>query len=183
MKTTIKFFTLALIAAATLLGTKVKAQTTTPLNKWRFGIGIEGAIPAGTLKDYSNAVLGGTARLQYGLTKHVALMLTSGYYNAFGKTVPYTDNAYKYQSMGIVPVKVGVKAYLGNKLYVSAETGAGFEMNNNYQNSEKQTKLIWSGGAGYSLKHVDFGLRYESLSGDGNIYGITALRVAYGFGL
>lgn len=182
MKTT-KFFSLTIIAAALLIGSKASAQSTTPPSKWRFGIGIEGAVPSGTLKTYSNAVLGGTARLQYGLTKHVALMLTSGYYNAFGKNVPYTNNGYKYQSQGLVPVKAGAKAYIGSKFYVSGEVGAGLEMTNSYYDSEKHTKLLLSPGLGYSLKHVDFGVRYESLSGNDNNYGIYALRIAYGFGL
>ncbi len=183
MKKTIQLLAIAAIATASLFGNKAKAQSLAPPNKWRFGIGIEGAIPTGNLTNYSNGVLGGTLRLQYGLTKHTMLMLTSGFYNAFGKNIPYTNNADKYQSLGLVPVKLGAKLYLGTKIYVSGEAGAAFETKANYLNNSKDVKLDLSPGLGYSMKHIDIGARYESISGKDNNYGIAALRIAYGFGL
>lgn len=183
MKRTTKFFAVAAIAVATLFGSKVKAQTTTPANKWRFGIGVEGAVTTGSLNNYSNLALGGTARLQYGLTNHVALMLTSGYYNAFGTTVPYTDGTYKYASLGIVPIKVGAKVYMGKFLYVSGEVGAALEVKDNYYDQAKHAKLLLAPGLGYSLKNIDFSVHYDSMGSYDNNYGLVALRIAYGFSL
>jgi len=101
----------AFTAVAIFIGTNVKAQTT-PANSLRFGVGVEGLLPVGNLHDGSNVGLGGTARLQYGVNKNVALTLTSGYYNFFGKS--YSSSAsdatstttvtVQRRSLGIVPV-------------------------------------------------------------------------------
>ena len=126
--------------------------------------------------DISNFSLGGTARLQYGADKGLAWTLTSGYYNMFLKS-PYKDIP-GAQDVGIVPVKVGLKAYFAPSIYVGAEAGAGFETT-----GAKDTKLILSPGIGWSSSSWDVGVRYEDFSGQSNNYGMVGLRVAYGFSL
>ncbi len=163
-----------------LFGCPGKAQTV-PANAWRFGIGLENGFTTGAINNASNYELGATARLQYGVSKNLALTLTSGYYNFFG-------NQY-HKSMGMVPLKVGFKAFVGSGFYFSGEAGLGFERQNFdvYKNLDngvlKSTKLILSPGFGYATKSWDFGARFESFSGQGNNYGLIGLRVAYGFGL
>jgi hypothetical protein len=177
MKNLTKLVATASFAVATLFASsQVKAQTTTPSNQWRFGIGVEAGVPTGNLDNVSNFVLGGTAKLQYGLSQDLAFTLTSGYYNAFGQKVGNTN--LKYQSIGIVPLKAGIKAYTGSPFYISAEVGAGFETK-----GLKDTKLIASPGIGYSWDNVDLGVRYENFSGQNNNYGMVAARLAYGFKL
>ena len=192
MKKITKFFTAAGIAAVSLISL-AHAQSGTPANKWRFGIGVEGFAPTGNLHNISNAGLGGTARIQYGVNQNVALMLTSGYYNAFGKNASLlyanpggapTGN-YKYPSVGIVPVKAGIKGYIANGFSIRGAVGAGFETKDIYANTDgsKDTKLILAPGLGYSFKSVDIGARYENFSGQNNNYGFVGLRIAYGFGI
>ncbi|WP_158828469.1 hypothetical protein [Mucilaginibacter lacusdianchii] len=195
MKKISKLIAVASFAVATMFASStVKAQSMTPTNAWRFGIGVEGGIPTGRAHDFSKAMLGGTARLQYGVANNVALTLTSGYYNMFGKdAVKFAgdNNDIKYKSMGIVPVKAGIKAYAGGGFYVSGEVGAGFETSvfgaykgMDTDQYDKSTKLILAPGIGYSWSNVDFGVRYENFSGShsGN-YGMVAARLAYGFKL
>jgi len=172
----------ALFTAASLfIASNVKAQTS-PSNTWRFGIGVEGGIPTGSLRDFSNFELGGTARLQYGLSNKAALTLTSGYYNFFAKSSSATIDNITYTAkpndQGLVPVKLGIKAFIAPNIYLGAEAGVGFETN-----YAEHKKLILSPGIGYSSKAWDVGVRYESLSGQGDNYGTVALRLAYGFGL
>lgn len=182
MKTSTKWIASIAAAAAIFFAGNVKAQTVTP-NALRFGIGVEGLLPTGNLHDISNVGLGGTARLQYGVNSSVALMLTSGYYNFFGKDIPGTDS--KYPSFGMVPVKVGAKAFISDGFYFSGEVGAGFETKDFYANTDgsKNTKLILSPGLGWANKSWDVGVRYENYSGQSNNYGTVGLRIAYGFGL
>lgn len=188
MKTMTKLVAAAFTAAALFLGTNVNAQST-PKSALRFGVGVEGLLPTGSLSDISNVGLGGTARLQYGLADNLALTLTSGYYNYFGKKI--TDAAdTKYPSFGMVPVKVGIKAFFTQNLYFGAEVGAGFETKDDYRyatgetdNNGKATKLIASPGIGYASQKWDIGARYENFSGQSNNYGTFGLRIAYGFGL
>ncbi|WP_426667645.1 hypothetical protein ACPPVU_16605 [Mucilaginibacter sp. McL0603] len=188
MKNTKKMIAIAVAALAILFTTNAKAQTTPP-SAWRLGIGIEGGIPTGNAHDISNFELGGTARLQYDASKNVALMLTSGYYNFFGKSIPDLGGI-KYKSLGMIPVKAGVKAFFAPNVYVSGEAGAGFETSafgdfsgDRTAGLEKDTKLILSPGVGYACKSWDVGVRYENYSGQGNSYGLVGLRIAYGFGL
>ncbi|MBS1531183.1 MAG: hypothetical protein JSU01_12830, partial [Bacteroidetes bacterium] len=116
MKKTIKFLAIASTAVSMFFATTVKAQTPVP-SKWRFGIGVEGGIPTGNASNISNFELGGTARLQYGFSKDLALTLTSGYYNFFGKTYESTVTGpsstttvtIQGRSLGIIPVKAGLK--------------------------------------------------------------------------
>jgi hypothetical protein len=157
-----------------LIGSNVKAQTK-DVSPWRLGVGVEAGAPTGNAHDGSNFELGGTARLQYGADKGLAWTLTSGYYNFFGKEI---GNGLKTSSAGIVPAKLGIKAYFADKIYFSAEAGAGFETG-----TGGDTKLILSPGLGWSSSSVDVGLRYENFSGQGNSYGLVGLRIAYGFSL
>lgn len=179
MKNSTKWITSAFTAVAILFASHVNAQTTNPGNIWHLGIGVEGAIPTGNLSSFSNFSLGGTARLQYDTKSDISLILTSGYYNVFAKSYTVGTTTIKPDAAGIVPVKAGIKVFAGSNIYFTGELGAGFETN-----YAKNTKFIASPGIGYAnASGIDIGLRYENFSGQGDNYGMAALRVAYGFKL
>ncbi|WP_345947917.1 MULTISPECIES: hypothetical protein [unclassified Mucilaginibacter] len=194
MKNLTKVIAAASFAVATLFASNVvKAQSTTPPNAWRFGIGLEGGVPVGDVRELTKAMAGATARLQYGVGNSVALTLTSGYYHLFGADavkIAGNNNDISYKSMGVVPVKFGIKAYAGGGFYVQGEVGAGFETSvfgaikgQNVEGFDKNTKLILAPGIGYSWTNVDLGVRYERFSGQNANYGMVAARLAYGFKL
>lgn len=184
MKNTKKWIATAAAAAAIFFAGNVKAQTTAAPapNPWRLGIGLEAGVPTGNAHNFSDFELGGTARLQYDASDHFAWTLTSGYYNMFGKTInevtPLGTVSAKAESLGIVPVKLGIKAFFAPTWYFGAEAGAGFETI-----SEGNTKLILSPTLGFANKTWDVGARYENFSGQGNNYGLAGLRIAYAFPL
>lgn len=187
MKKMTKLVAVAFTAAALFVGANTANAQSTKKSALRFGIGVDGLLPTGNLKDISNVGLGITPRLQYGVADNVALTLTSGYYNYFGKKI--SDNSdTKYKSYGMIPVKVGIKAFVSQNIYIGAEVGAGFETSGfgdikNVVEYKKNTKLIASPGIGYASQKWDVGLRYENYSGQSNNFGAVGLRVAYGFGL
>lgn len=179
MKHSTKLIATAVAAVGIFFGTQKANAQTKEANPWRLGIGLEAGAPTGNLHDVSNFELGGTARLQYGADKGLAWTLTSGYYNAFGKELGTVGGTtIKSPSVGIVPVKAGIKAFFADNIYFGAEAGAGFETK-----GAKDTKLILAPGLGYAGKSLDVGVRYENFSGQGNNYGLVGLRIAYGFGL
>jgi hypothetical protein len=186
MKKVTNLLAVAAVAGAIFFGSSAKAQTITP-DKFRFGVGVEGGLATGNAHDFSNLELGGTARLQYGVSSNLAITLTSGYYNFFGKDEPGTDT--KYQSLGMVPIKAGIKYFFTQSLYFGAEAGVGIETKTflpqgiDERFAEKDTKLLLSPGLGWANKHWDVGVRYENYSGQSNSYGLVAARLAYGFGL
>lgn len=171
----------AAIAAAILFGTNVNAQTTTTAKNadsspWRLGFGVEGGIPTGNLHNASSFELGGSARLQYGLSDAFDLTLTSGYTNYFIKSDARYPGA--PSSLGIVPVKVGIKAFFAQNIYFGAEAGAAFETSYG-----SNTKLLLSPAIGWANQHWDVGVNYTNYSGQSNSFGSVGLRLAYGFGL
>jgi hypothetical protein len=179
MNSSTKWIASAVTAVAILFGSNVKAQTSNPGDTWRLGVGVEGAIPTGNLHDGSNFALGGTARLQYDTRSNISFMLTSGYYNVFEKDYTIGNTTYSPNSLGIIPIKAGIKVFATSNIYFSGEAGAGIETN-----YSKDTKLILSPGIGYATSSgIDIGARYENFSGQSNNYGMAALRIAYGFKL
>jgi len=187
MKKVTKLMAIAGAAIAIFFASNVKAQTVDK-SAWRLGIGIEGGLPTGDLHTTQGWDLGGTARLQYGIDKNVAVMLTSGYYNLFGKNFTTTiidpatstviTSTTKAPNFGIIPVKAGAKVFFNSPIYVSGEAGAGFETVEG-----GKTRLLLSPGLGWANHSWDVGARYENFSGGGVNYGLINLRVAYGFTL
>ena len=183
LKTTTKW--IAAAAAMIILVTgQVQAQTTVrratsdSKDAFRIGLGLEAGYPT---KNFSNAELGGTVRLQYDLANNISLMLTPGFYHFFAKDgkAQIVNLAGYPNDLNMIPVKVGLKSFFAQNFYISAEAGAGFELNH-----AKQTKLILAPGIGYAgNKGLDLGLRYENFSGNDSNYGLIGLRLAYGFKL
>jgi len=165
MKTTTKLMaaTLGMLAIFFTANAQSQTSTTAQSSVWTFGIGLEAGIPTGNATDISNA------------SKTVAVMLTSGYYDMIGKAAP---NGADFTSLGMVPVKAGLKIYVSPGFYIDGEAGAGFDTS--YEN---HTKLIFSPGIGYGGKSWDAGLRYENYSGNNNSFGLVGLRLAYNFGM
>jgi hypothetical protein len=180
MKSKSKFIALAaiIVTAVTFTAQKVKAQTT-PANALRFGIGVEVADPTGNARLGSHFVMGGTARLQYGLTNKLAITLTSGAYHFFPIVNPATGN--KYQGYGVIPIKAGIKAFFVPNFYFGAEGGVGLEVTDE---GSGPTRLLLSPALGFANEHWDLGFHYDHFSSaTGAKYGLLALRVAYGFKL
>lgn len=178
-----KLFCTILAVITLFVCSNVNAQSVTP-SKFRFGIGVDGLLPVGNSTNTLNFGLGVTPRLQYGISDKFALTFTSGIYHFFPKTVTYPATGVfpgfttKYKS-DIIPVKVGVKFFVGQNFYLSGETGAAFEV----ADGGGLVHFLWSPGIGYATKKWDIGARYENFGGNGYSDGMTALRVAYGFGL
>src|SRR5258708_6596429 len=114
MKTLSKLMTAIFIVPALFFTTNVKAQTT-PANALRFNIGVDADLPTGNLTIGSNFVLGGTARLQYGVSNNFAITLTSGADHFFSKINPATGQ--NYNSFGIIPIKAGIKEFFVPNIY------------------------------------------------------------------
>jgi hypothetical protein len=178
MKTTSRLIIIASMLCVIFFSTKVKAQTT-PANAWRIGIGLETADPLGSARLGTDFVLGGTIRLQYGLTNNFALTLTSGAYHFFPVYMPGTHT--RYQSYGEIPIKAGFKTFFTKNIYFGAEAGLALEEDDS---GEGPTRLLLSPALGYATQRWDFGIHYDRFSSttqDG--FGLIGLRIAYGFGL
>jgi hypothetical protein len=177
MKTPSKFLAIAITLTALFFTSTLKAQTT-PASALRFGIGVEIADPTGNARLGSHFILGGTARLQYGISSNFAITLTSGAYHFFPIDIPGTN--IKYNSYGVIPIKAGIKEFFAPNIYFGAEAGVGVEQTDN---GVDPARLLLSPALGYANAHWDIGVHYDNFSSMGDHYGLIGLRIAYGFRL
>jgi hypothetical protein len=179
MKNITKFIAAAIVVAVSFFATKARAQGI-PLGQVKFDVGLEGGAPTYDARQLSNVMGGATGRFQVGLGDYLTVIATSGFYNFFDKTSTINGVSVKEPGLGVVPLKAGLKGYLGNTgLYLTGEVGVGFETSKDDETGNYDTKDILSAGLGYVYHNWDYGVRYESLTGDEFNYGIIALRVAY----
>jgi len=177
MKKVSKLTTLAITIMALFFTIDLKAQTN-PANVWMLSIGADAGFPTGNLTIGSTFVLGGTARLQYGVNNSLAVTLTSGADHFFSKKIPGTD--VRYDSFGVIPIKAGVKQFFTPSIYVGLEAGVAFEQ---VDSGHGNTKFLVSPAVGWGSKHWDVSVRYDNYSGQDDPYGFVALRIGYGFSL
>jgi len=177
MKPTSRLTVTILMICAIFFSTKVKAQTTSA-NAWKIGIGLETADPTGQARQGSNFILGGTIRLQYGLSNNFALTLTSGAYHYFPLYIPGTDK--RYQSFGEIPIKAGFQAFFYKHFYFGAEGGFAIEEDDSGTGPKR---LLLSPTLGYATQRWDVGVHYDRISSTNQDNGLVGLRLAYSFGL
>lgn len=177
MKNKSKLIACAGILLAGLLTEKVKAQTIIP-DKLQGSIGVEVSNPTGNARIGSHFSLGGTARLQYGLSNSIAITATSGAYHFFMIDMPGTNKP--YNSYGVIPIKAGIKAFFIPNMYIGAEAGFAIEATDSGFGPER---VLLSPALGYATPNWDFAVHYENFSGGGDHYGLVSLRLAYAFKL
>lgn len=166
-------FKSVLLIAVVLFSNSIHAQKEG--NGWRMGISI---MPGVATNGGYGFALGSDIRLQTEIAKNTHFTLTTGITGFFKKD--------PVKGMSYIPLKPGIKYFLGENLYVGGELGIGFGMVKNSGRS-----FIWAPSLGLSFKKVDLSVKYEDASdfkfvADGtnnNYVKQFALRVAYGFSL
>lgn len=185
MKTITKIFATSLAALALFTATNLKAQTTETMSTpstmmdsgmgFKVGVGISG----GLFRDKSpmDYAYGADLKLQWDLTKDVAITASGGYTKLMGKNNSLDPD--------FIPVKGGVKVFAIKRMYIATEAGAGIAI----QDGAK-TNFIYTGGFGYEWNNgLDLGVRYEGYVNDSGSTtyfrqtGQYALRIAYNFKL
>lgn len=173
----LKFIAGAFAVSALLLSSLKSNAQTTEAGKFQFAVGPNISIPTGDVKPFSGFSLGGTGRLQYGVTNNFAVTLSTGGDHFFAKKVPGTDR--RYSSYGLIPVKAGVKFFVVPNVYVAGEAGAGWEVLEKGFFSNGQRKFVVEPAVGYATRRWDVSLRYESATGEHYNYGLLGLRLGY----
>ena len=121
-----------------------------PLGQVKFDIDLEGGVPTRDARQLSGLMGGATGRFQLGLGDYLTVVATSGFYNFFDKTSKINGVSVQEPGLGVVPVKLGLKGYLGNSgLYLIGEVGQGYETSRDDDTKKKDDKNILSAGLGY----------------------------------
>lgn len=153
----------------TFCSTVTYAQTP---DSWHIGFGINAGI---STTDAFKYALGGDIRVQKDFNKRISGTLTTGFSHFFDKyrAVPIGQPGGPYN---VIPVKLGIKYFVADNLYVGGEAGAGFAF------EQWGTSFLWSPSVGLAFKNgMDLSLKYEDYTKDKATKNI-ALRLGYSFG-
>jgi hypothetical protein len=138
-------------------------------SEWQLSFGISSGVPTTRVFNFS---LGGDIQLQKRFGSNLFGTLTTGFSHFFEK-----DHFEGYKQYGspfnVIPVKTGVKYFLGSPLYISAEVGAGLAF------EEWGATFLWSPSLGFAFPNgLDISLKYEDYTKH-RITKMLGLRLAY----
>jgi hypothetical protein len=120
-----------------------------------FNVGIYGALPLYNMRSIFNEGFGASIKYEYYWQKNLNFTLEGGY-EAFGVKTKL-QNPVDPSTIGYVPLKLGIKAYLSKGFYAEGQLGAVF-----YCQHGGGDAFDSSCGIGYSFKKgFEMGLRYE----------------------
>jgi opacity protein-like surface antigen len=151
----------------------------------KLGVGVEFGFPMGDFGDVSDFGVGGSLLYQHPIANKLNFTGTAGYMNFQGKDFEFAGETVDGGSLGVIPVKAGLRYFLAENIFVNAEAGAVFGTEEGFG-----TRFAYSPGLGVEFPVADksaleLSARYEGWSkGDGSISPQTiGLRLAWNFGL
>lgn len=178
------FLSLAVIAATLGANAQTKA-TSSPI---KVSLGVDAVAPFGDFAKSSKFGLGGSLQGDYNVDPTLAITLSAGYINFFGKdytvSVPGTGNVtYKSANFGLIPVLAGIKYSFTPQVYASGQLGVSFS-------TEKDggSNFTYAPGIGYKFSdNVDILAKYTGYSvknsgnGKSSSLNTAGIRLAYTF--
>jgi hypothetical protein len=164
------FIGIIAVAAISLLPFTETFSQTTNNNKTTLRLAVGVATPT---KSYmGDVVLTPDVRLQYLINKGISLTLTTGYYGFIGKQ---KANGL-IQNSDLIPLKAGIKLFVGDNFYFQPEAGISFATESNFDNP-----FTWAPNLGYAYNKWDFSARYEGFENSNSSNGMVAVRLGYAF--
>ncbi|WP_454804304.1 hypothetical protein [Mucilaginibacter phyllosphaerae] len=157
------------------------SSSTSPASGAHFSFGLEGGR---TVPGQAKAILGASFRYELPIASHTLLTSSVGYsFLSFREETRKALNLYGIDQSGtsFLPVKVGVKQYLGNHFFVEGQVGAAILLSGGNIYNRYRSAYIYTAGFGYTFKNgLELGVRYEDWKKDVKI-SQAALRVSYRF--
>lgn len=175
------FFLLCAFGLFASISVHAQTEPTKPKGKangFSFGIGVDGALPMGALKEApSNYTIGGggNIRLTQGLAKDFDLTLTAGGIVFVPKDL--NNKTIDTKVSVFIPIKLGARIMLGDTFYLMGE--AGVALTKVYQaktltitgttGTVKEgfvngSTFVYAPSIGLRFGGLDLGLRYEGIS-------------------
>ncbi|HTB52225.1 MAG TPA: outer membrane beta-barrel protein [Ferruginibacter sp.] len=178
-----------LILSILAICTSVVAIAQPEQGKFRFSIGPEVGYTTGTYAQSWNLGAGASAQAEYFFRDDVSMTITAGYVGYLGSSVPGQPGL-KYQAFNTIPVKAGIRFYMGESFHIGAQLGVGFLDNGDGHS----TAFAYSPIIGYNFrtnsdKGIDVSIKYDGYAFDqndfhngyGGTFGAVGLRLAYIF--
>jgi hypothetical protein len=178
MKPFLLIATLLVLSCGTAIAQSVQGS--------KFNAGVELALPTGKFATYYNTGFGGSLKYEYLAGQNFYLSVSAGYI-----TLPLTDSSKKgyllagdpRSSISYLPIKLGGKGFISNRLFLEAQLGNTFPINVNRLASPYASYFTFSPGVGCTFDNgLELGFRYEGWFAD-RLLSQYAFRVAYRFRL
>ncbi|RZK58996.1 MAG: hypothetical protein EOO91_06485 [Pedobacter sp.] len=170
-----------LLAGAMLLaGSNLKAQNA-GVNGFKFGIGLEGALPLSGLKASYDVGAGLTLRFSQGIAENFDATLTTGAIAFIPKDLANANLDTKAAIW--IPIKAGGRYMFSENFYGMAEAGVTIAKTylpsaaGGNVTSVSSTSFTYAPGVGAKFGGFDIGVRYEGLDGAG----FMGLRLGFTF--
>jgi hypothetical protein len=163
-----------LLSFALVAGLTYAASAQTEGAVKKLSIGAEFGIPT---EGSDVLIAGGSLQVEFPVATSLNVTGSAGYLSSF-----YTGSGPSI-SIGTVPLKAGAKYYFGGNFYGAGEVGAAISTEDGGGTAFAFAPTL---GASFSVSDkssLDFGVRYENWSRNGNSSGFIGLRAAFAFGL
>jgi hypothetical protein len=141
---------------------------------------LSAALNPGITFRYTRVVIGADLQAERYISNDFALTLSAGFTHITNKTgtATYTFAGHPPVSLNystdqnLIPVKIGIKVFPADKLYLLGAAGIGIDINGN-------SSFAWSATAGQKLgSRFDLGLKYENYT-DFSVSNQLAVRLGY----
>ncbi|MCY1528734.1 hypothetical protein D9M68_638510 [compost metagenome] len=167
-----------LAAASATMAQTEPSKSKGKANGFSFGIGLDGAIPMGALKEAPSSYKiggGGNLRFTQGITENFDLTLTGGAIAFIPEDL--NNKTIDTKISVFIPIKLGGRIMLGDTFYVMGE--AGLTLTKVYQAKTltitgttgtttegfvNGSTFVYAPGIGVRFGGFDLGLRYEGIS-------------------
>jgi hypothetical protein len=161
-----------------------------------FGVAVN--TPAsGTASSAYSIGAGASLAVDYPITEHWYITASAGYTNYFKSSSVNTSeqavNGVSSPNFETIPLKLGLKIVLGNRLYVQGEIGETFLANKTALYAIYNNAFTYSPNVGVIIPlkkkrtYIDGGIRFESMTqsyyNNTMVSSFWALHVAYAFNL
>ena len=176
---TIKFL---LVGLTVLVATNLFAQKSDSkkeADKASVSVGVEVGLPIGDLKQTSSIGIGGSVKAAIPVFDGGAFTLSAGYMTFSGKTVDILGQSFKFGSLGMIPIKAGLRFVISEGFY--GEPQLGYTL---YSGSGNSGAFTYAANLGFMVNNsVDISARYEAASKNSSTISFIGARIAYSFGM
>lgn len=176
-----KKFQFFLISGMLCILCSFNAQAQSLSKNFSFGLGLEGGLPTGDVKEAYNLAGGLTLRLSYKVGSGFATLTSGGI--AF---IPESLDGEDLKAGLLIPVKAGYKYIIQDHFFLMGEIGYGsfkqyFPDENDELASVSNGGFAFAPSVGVQFNVLEVGLRYESVSLPGGSLSFMGLRIGFNF--
>ena len=148
-------------------------------DKASVSIGAEIGLPIGDLKETTSIGIGGSVKAAIPVFEGSAVTVSAGYMTVCGKTITILEQSFKYGSLGMIPIKAGLRFIVSEGFY--GEPQLSYTL---YSGSVNSGAFSYAANFEYMVNNsFDISARYEATSKNSATLSFIGPRIANSFGM